>query len=268
MKRISIIVLAFLFALPLCAADRTIVNGLDLWQTPGDGTTFADFAKEPLPAGFFCPGSAPFTGRVILKGVPIAADRPGALGPADTIIQRLDNATFKRNVATTRIQMRAMQFEGVAPVKTSCGDFAVKVTLDGEQPITTMRIVRDSAKGGRFFAPIFVNVKISFAPADRSTTEALEIRKELRFPPAKNQRWSAPPANAHLATEGVLKVDTDSDNVPDTFLPGTTNFLAGRPNVVSRLEVQKAIQQVDDCPGGCHCADDCGIHCPVTVYPY
>jgi tetratricopeptide (TPR) repeat protein len=53
------------------------------------------------------------------------------------------------------------------------------VTLDGRQPITTMRIVRDNEKGGRFFAPIWINVKLSFRPAGGSTTEAaLELRKE------------------------------------------------------------------------------------------
>jgi hypothetical protein len=261
---ILIIAFALLFAAPAWAADRTLINGLDLWQTPGDGTTLANFAKQALPAGFFCPGSAPFTGKVVLRGIPIASSRPGALGPTDTIVQRLDNATFnKRGVATTRIQMRAMQFESVAPVKTACGDFNLKVTLDGEQPITTMRIVRDNAKGGRFFAPIWVNVKMSFTPVGRTTTEALELRRELRFPPAKGQRWSAKPSNSGSPTEGIFKVDTDSDGVPDTFLPGTSNFAAGRPNVVQKLEVQKAAAY---CAEGCHCSDDCGIHCPAPAY--
>jgi hypothetical protein len=267
MKRpsmILIIAFALLVAVPAFAADRTITNGVDLWQTPGDGTSFADFSEQSLPAGFFCPGSGPFTGTIVLKGIPIAGDKPGALGPTDTIIQRLDNATFnKRGVATTRIQMRAMQFESAAPVKTACGDFNLKVTLDGEQPITTMRIVRDHAKGGRFFAPIWVNVKLSFTPVGRITTEALELRKELRFPPARDQRWSAKPGNSGLPTEGVLKVDTDNDGVPDAFLPGTSNFAAGRSAVPQKFELQKATA----CRSGCHC-DDEGIHCPVVVEEY
>ena len=254
MKRLTVCTLiaaVFLFAVPALALDRAIVNGVDLWRTPGDGTTFADFSKEFLPAGFFCPGSAPFTGQVVLKGIPIATAKPGALGVTDTIIQRLDNATFnKRGVATTRIQMRAMQFENVAPIKTSCGDFNLKVTLDGEQPVTQMRILRDNTKGGRFFAPIFVNVRLSFTPVGRVTTEALELRKALRFPPAPNAQWLAQPGNSGLPTEGVLKVDTDSDGVPDTFLPGTTNFVAGR----SAAGVKAT---------ACHTASE-GQHCPVA----
>jgi len=263
MRKLSVLTLvgfAVLLAVPAFAADRTITNGVDLWQTPGNGRTFADFSKQSLPAGFFCPGSAPFTGRVVLKGIPIASSKPGALGVTDTIIQRLDNATFnKRGVATTRIQMRAMQFQNVAPVKTACGDFNLKVTLDGEQPVTRMRIVRENEKGGQFFAPIWVNVRLSFTPVGRATTEALELRKVLRFPPAPNAQW-ADVSGTGRGTEGVLKVDTDSDGVPDTFLPGTTNFAAGRPSVPEKATL---VYIVDD--SGCHTQDE-GQHCPVPAY--
>ncbi|HEV2845551.1 MAG TPA: hypothetical protein VG477_11940 [Thermoanaerobaculia bacterium] len=255
MKKLAVFTLAvfaILLAVPAFAADRAIANGIDLWQTPGDGTTFADFSKQSIPAGFFCQNSEPFTGRVVLKGVPIASN--GALGDTDTIIQRLDNTTFnKRGVARTRIQMRAMQFEGVAPVKTVCGDYKLRVVLDGVQPVTTMRIVRDSPKGGRFFAPIHVNIKLVFEPVGRVTTEALEIRKALRFPPARLQEWSFSRNNVN----GFVKVDTDSDGTPDTFLPGgTSGFVAG-------LSAAPKIAAYTDPVTGCHIEDE-GQHCPVV----
>lgn len=260
MKKLSVLaVFALILALavPAVAADRVITNGVDLWRTPGNGTSFADFSKEPIPAGFFCPGSSAFTGRIVMKGVPIASNRPGALGDADTIIQRLDNATFnKRGVATTRIQMRAMQFEGVTPVKTACGDFKAFVRLDGEQPVTTMRIVRDHEKGGRFFAPISVNIKLVFEPVGRTTTEVWEIRKELRFPPARRQEWTGYD-NAKIArASGFVKVDTDSDGTPDTFLPGSSNFAAG----ISAFPEKIASDS-------CHMETE-GQHCPDGFYPY
>jgi hypothetical protein len=253
MKKLSlftIIAFAILLAAPAFAADRVITNGIDLWRTPGDGTTFADFSKQSLPAGFFCHKSEPFTGRVALKGVPIASN--GAVGDADTIIQRLDNATFnKRGVARTRIQMRAMQFESMAPVETACGQYKLRVTLDGQQPITTMRIVRDNEKGGRFFAPIHVNVKLVFEPVGRVSTEALEVRKALRFPPAKLQEWSV----NKPVVEGFVKVDTDSDGILDTFLPGgTSGFMAG---------LSAAPQKYWDAGSNCHVEDE-GQHCPVV----
>jgi len=256
MKRLStimILVFAVVLAVPAFAVDRVITNGIDLWMTRGDGSTFADFSKQSIPAGFFCFKSEPFTGRIVLRGIPIATES-GTLGRTDTIIQRLDDATFsKRGVATTRIQMRAMQFESVAPVKTACGSFNAYVTLDGEQPITNMRIVRDHEKGGRFYAPIWVNVKIAFKPVGRITTEALELHKALRFPPARNAQWSD---GSHLsvAYEGFVKVDTDSDGRADTFLPGTSNFAAGRSAIP---------QKYFDPVSGCHVEDE-GQHCPVT----
>jgi hypothetical protein len=255
MKRLStilILAVAVLLAVPALAADRVITNGIDLWTTLGDGSTFADFSKETIPAGFFCHRSEAFTGQVVMKGVPVATGQAGVLGNADTIVQRLDNAAFnKRGVATTRIQMRAMQFESVAPVKTSCGLFKVHLTLDGEQPITTMRIVRTSEKGGRFYAPIWVNIKMVFEPVGRVTTEALELRKALRFPPAPNAQWRSGPGGVGVSYHGFVAVDTDGDRTPDTYLPGTSNFAAG---------LSPAFQKAS----ACHTADD-GQHCPLPT---
>ena len=259
MKKLTVFTLvafAVLLAAPAFAADR-ITNGVDLWMTRGDGTSFADFTKQPIPAGFFCEKSKPFRGRIVMRGIPIATAEPGVLKNTDTIVQRLDDAVFdEQGVATTRIQVRAMQFEALAPVKTVCGLYKAYVTLDGEQPITTMRIVREHEKGGRFFAPISVNIKISFKPVGRVTTEAFELRKSLRFPPATNQMWSFSAGDVPRC-EGFVKVDTDSDGVPDTFLPGTSNFVAGRPAVPHRFGLQKD----GVCMDGCHCASE-GMHCP------
>lgn len=231
MKRFSkfgMIVLAFLLAVPAFAADNVIYNGIDLWHTRGDGSTRVDFSRQPLPAGFFCFKSEPFSGQIVFQGVPVATNIPGALGKADTVIQRLDDAAFnKRGVALTRLQVRAMNFVSVSPVKTACGSFIATVSLDGEQPITRMRIIRDDDKGGRFVAPISVNVKISFMPVGRAMTEPLEIRKSLRFPPAKNQTWESLATPSSSKATGFLLVDTDGDRRPDTYLPGTSNFGVG-----------------------------------------
>ena len=81
MKKLSVlavVVFALLLAVSAFAANRVMTNGIDLWVTPGDGSTFADFSIEKIPAGFFCAGSPAFTGRVALKGIPIASG--GAVG--------------------------------------------------------------------------------------------------------------------------------------------------------------------------------------------
>src|SRR5262249_3091456 len=64
-------------------------------------------------------------------------------------------------------------------------------------------------------------------PVDRATTERLEIQKSLRFPPLANQRWSSLPAQPRHQVKGFLLVDTDGDGIPDTYLPGTSNFGVG-----------------------------------------
>jgi hypothetical protein len=212
---------------PVMAADNVIFNGSDLWVTPADGSTFADFSQEPIPAGFFCSKSAPFTGRITFKGVPLTTSE-GPLGKVDTIVQRLDDAVFnKRGVATTRIQMRALLLESIAPVKTACGSFRVKVRLEGAQPITRMRIERRSEDGGRFAAPVAVNVRMSFLPVSGRAHERLEVTRKIRFRPSVIP-WSTPTGESRgLEKAGVLLVDTDGDGRPDTYLPGTSNFAAG-----------------------------------------
>src|SRR3954454_11110532 len=101
-RSLGILLLLSGFATSVFAADRAIQNGIDVWSTAGDGSTFVDFAQNPIPAGFFCAGSAPFTAKVAFQGVPLMTDNK-ALGNTDTIVQRLDNAVFnKRGTAVTR----------------------------------------------------------------------------------------------------------------------------------------------------------------------
>lgn len=240
------LVLLLLSSLPVSAADRVIQSGIDLWSTPADGKTFADFSRNPIPAGFFCYNSAPFNGRIVFRGIPVATGEKGALGKTDTIVHRLDDAVFnKRGVAVTRIQMRVLHLESVQPIKTSCGAFNVEVRLNGEQPITRMRIVRESDTGGRFYAPIAINSKLVFRPAGRASNEILEISRNVRFPATQGIKWAGDFGNRGVQRPGFVLVDTDNDRLPDTYLSGTSsNFAAGWPRT--------AVDKVDDMPPSCH----------------
>ena len=189
---VSAVALVVLLVAPAFAAERVIYNGIDLWQTKGNGSTFRDFSKAPIPAGFFCAKSAPFTGKIVFRGVPVATN--GSLGVTDTIVQRLDDAVFNENgTAVTRLQVRALSFEGTAPIKTSCGLFKVRVTLDGEQPVTHMRIIRNDENGGHFLSPIWVNVKLIFTPVSGPSREPLELSRKLRFAADSKAVWSDKP---------------------------------------------------------------------------
>ena len=245
------------------AADRVIQNGIDVWATPDDGSTFVDFAKTPIPAGFFCPGSSPFTGKEAFKGEPIVTGTPGALGTTDTIVQRLDDAAFnKRGVAMTRVQFRALSLKSLAPIETECGKFTVTAALDGVQPITRMVITRENKTGGRFTAPLALNVKVRFEPVGRVSEEALEIPVAVRFPGTVKMPWQK--ASAPVPA-GFVLVDTDGDRVADTYLPGTSNLIAGQSSRLTSAgagAAEKARYCHDDGEGGLHCVllcDGCQI---------
>jgi hypothetical protein len=263
----SVLALLLLIALPVSAADRVIQNGIDLWYTAGDGRTFINFAKDPLPAGFFCFKSAPFTERVIFRGIPVATGEKGGLGPTDTIVQRLDDAVFnKRGVAVTRVQVRALHFESVQPIQTACGAYKVEVRLNGVQPITRMRIVRNHESGGRFFAPIAVNGKVVFTPVGRASTEILEATRNVRFPANQGITWADRVGKQGVEKPGFVLVDTDNDRVPDTYLPGTSsNFAAGWKKPMG-LQLKTA--EMAEVASDCHLVEDTEGHCPggVTYY--
>ncbi|HEX4961145.1 MAG TPA: hypothetical protein VF173_09940 [Thermoanaerobaculia bacterium] len=236
------------------AADRAIQNGIDVWQTKGDGSTLVDFARNPIPAGFFCAGSSSFTGKVAFQGVPVATGTPHALGATDTIVQRLDDAVFnRRGVAVTRTQVRALSLKSVAPLQTECGQFEATVRLNGVQPITQMVIRREDANGGTFSGPLSLNVKVSFTPVGRVSREALEIPLEIRFPANAAYPWRTKVAAPVPA--GFVHVDTDGDGVADTYLPGTSNFFAGQSGRAGALEKRQVCH--DDGTGQIHCTTIC-----------
>jgi hypothetical protein len=285
-------VLTLLVAVPALARDAVITNGIDLWKTPAAGGTYADFSKEPLPAGFFCATSAPFTGKIVFKGVPIKTNPANVLREADTIIQRLDDAVFTKNlvtinpfpmrgvdgkvsqvgasffqgreVATTRVQVKAISFVSVRPVETACGSYQVRASLSGDQPITEMVIVREHANGGSFYAPLSLNIKLTFTPT--SGGAPLEAMKTIRFPAKAFSAWTET-SGKRFAYNGFVSVDSNSTGVMDLMLPGTSNFAAGfkdAPSDGHGPARKVAYQGVPYCDGsGVYYADDCHATDPI-----
>jgi len=217
-----------LLAAPLAAAEPVIHRGVDTFTTIASGTTFYDFAQNPIPAGFFCKSSAPFTGRVTLKGLPLETGAPGQLHGADTVIERLDDATFDASgTAVTRIQFRALSLVSVAPIKTACGSYHVYVSLAGKQRVTTMRINRTQENGGTFSAPLAVNAKMAFIPVKpQKSARKLELTGSFTFP-ATPISWSTTGGAATKRLGGSVLVDTNGDLAPDTVFSGSTNFWPG-----------------------------------------
>ena len=270
---ILLALLLTLAALPALGQDM-IHNGIDLWRTPA-GYSYIDFSEKPLPAGFFCSGSEPFTGRVVWGGVPLATHPRGVLNGTDTIVQRLDDAVFDdQGIARTRLQVRALSMASVEPIRTSCGSFDVAVGLaDGEQPITEMRIVREDATGGSFDSVLALNVRLTFTPVRGGT--ALEMTQMTYLPSSTAGVWSNEPPlgldgkpdyTLRNRLQGFVAVDTDGDGRTDLSLPGLSNFYAFGPEV-SESAVGETSQARGCVPppglpychnewGDCHCTEN------------
>lgn len=268
---LTVLVPSLLLGLSPLSADPVIQRGVDVFTTPGDGRTFFDFSYNPVPAGFFCKGSKAFIGRVAFKGLPLATAIPGQLRGADTVIERLDDAVFDdKGIAVTRLQFRALSMVSIKPIKTSCGAFHVYVSLDGRQRVTTMNILRTQEGGGNFVAPLAVDGRITFVPvkpARNKSARKLELPASLTFP-ASPIPWSLSEGGMAKGI-GATVVDTNGDQVPDTLLPGTSNFAPGRSP--SLLTTTKSWGCPTCAQYTCHAAEGhehCYIEPPPPGCPY
>jgi hypothetical protein len=261
------IVAALISGAPALGAGA-IHNGVDLWMTVA-GFAQTSFANEPLPAGFFCEGSQPFTGKIVFKGSPLTVEPAGSLGSIDTVVRRLDDAKFNaKGEAVTRIQLMALSLVSAKPIETSCGKYDVAVSLTGKQPVTTMRIFQTDAAGGTYTAPLALNVKAVFTPVSGDKSGRREVTRRIDLGPGTHSVWAY--VNLPRYKQGV-RVDTDGDGRPDTVLPASSNFLAGvspavlkspppLPHRASSTTSGSTASDTIACPAGqcpyqsCHCA--------------
>jgi len=217
------LILALISGSPLLAGEP-IHNGVDLWMTVA-GFAQTGFANEPLPAGFFCEGSQPFTGSVKLKGAPLTVEPTGSLGAIDTVVRRLDDAKFDaKGEAKTRLQLMALSLVSMQPIETSCGKYDVAISLAGKQPVTMMKIFQSDAFGGTYSAPLAINGKIVFTPVNGDKSGRREVVRRVDLGPGTNSVWAY--VNLPRYKQGV-RVDTNGDGRPDAVLPAASNFLAG-----------------------------------------
>jgi hypothetical protein len=254
------LILAVIGGSPLLAAEAAndvIHQGVDLWMTVA-GFAKTSFAQEPIPAGFFCADSKPFTGTVVFKGSPLAMTPARSLGSIDTVVRRLDDAKFnEKGEATTRIKLVALSLVSTQPVETSCGKYDVSVNLTGLQPTTTMKIIRTEALGGTYSAPLALNVKAVFTPVNGDKSGKRELTRRIDLGPGSKSVWTYVSTPQYKA--GVM-IDTDGDGKPDTVLPGSSNFLAGvEPSVLKNPPARPMFADVPSGDPPC---------CPTPLCPY
>ncbi|MCP4658478.1 MAG: hypothetical protein GY856_23955 [bacterium] len=149
------------------ASAQVIEAGSDLWNTPADGGgTHANFAVDPIPRGFFCPGSAPFTDSLPLHGVPLVTEPAGVLADTDTVVERLSDVYD--GWGSTQVIVRALQLRSSQPIEIICprtGEttfWTATACLKGAQVAGEMDIYQEFENGGGFDAYLPVTVKLKF----------------------------------------------------------------------------------------------------------
>jgi hypothetical protein len=206
-----------------------IAPGVDVFQTSASRPTSVDFAPHPIPAGFFCPGSAPFNGHVELKGVPLTTVPPGVLGTSDTVVERLKEGVFSpAGTATIPVQVRALQLTGVKPLSVSCKGgpttWKVDVCLCEKQPETKIVAKVDQACGcGHFNGELVLETCLRFTNTATGKVTG-PIRQEVRLKIA-DMPWCPRPVRNSLAT-GPFSVKS-CDRQTQERLPGTSPFSPG-----------------------------------------
>lgn len=243
----------------------SVAPGDDLWTTSSKAFTYSSFANDPIPADFFCLGSKPFTGRLNLRGERLAAEPAANLGNVDTIVRRLDEARFdEAGKAKTRIQLLALNLVSAEPIKTECGQYDVAVRLDGAQPTTEMTIVRTTADGGYYVAPLALNIKIAFTPVAGNNHPSRELARQIKLGSENIAVWSSTAPAFH---KGAVRVDTNGDGEPDTLVPAAAKgFVAGVAPMAAGTSLGTStggtsigvepVSPIRLCPyESCHCAE-------------
>lgn len=174
-------------------SDLVIQPGMDLFQTPGCGTSFYN---EPIDAGFFdfdeggescvpaastCVPSGPpninlcslaYGGGIGLLGQPLVTNPSGALSPADTIVSRLGAAFLPTPGSSTTIDIEivALSLVSASPITVTysgggTSQWNVEVCLsEFPQDQGTMTVTRGSCpgEGGTYSSSLPVWPKLIF----------------------------------------------------------------------------------------------------------
>lgn len=180
-------------ALTLCAllagftvearAQNVTGPASDLFYTPAGGSTFEDFSAAPVPAGFFGPGSDPFSGTVVYQGAPL--DATGIFYPTavDTIVERLTTAILPAcpSMQGIPIEIVALNLISVTPITVTFGggnptNYEVRACLASPpvvQNIGVMTITQTGTDGGTFSSSLPVTPRLIFTRCSTPTVPSL-----------------------------------------------------------------------------------------------
>jgi hypothetical protein len=207
-----------------------VVPGVDAFRTattPGKATG-VDFAANPIPAGFFCPGSPPFNGKVDLMGAPLQTNPPGVAGDSDTLVERLTEASFNGGPVTVPVRVRALRLTSVSPLSITCAGPTTNWRLDvcecGDQPSTDIDVKVDQECGcGHFNGGLKIKTCLRFTNlADNTVKGPIQQEVDLKI---NEMPWCPKPVQGALQIAGTFSVKDCDGNEVD--VRGTSNFYPG-----------------------------------------
>lgn len=221
-----------LLSAPAAMAQPIIKAGTDVLQTLGGNGTVYSFANNPLPAGFFCPGSAPFTGKIQLAGQSVLTKPAGVAAQADTVLERLADANLLGGSDAVPVVVRAMSLRGLGSIDVLCPNtgltrFRVDACTCGEQPITKIEIsLEDPACGcGTFSGEIALNVCLSFT--NTTTGDVLgPVSRPVSLKVDKSN-WCQKAGNGATNIAEAYHVATTCGYEDYLAVPATANFHPG-----------------------------------------
>ncbi len=218
------------------ASSYLIDAGVD-FLTTGSGS-YADFAVDPLPAGFFDPGSDAFTGRVEFTGDPLVQSAGDPIAPTDTIVVRQAPADLPQcpSSATVPIELTALGLVSSEPITVTFGAASpelwdVVASVSGQAPSNGTMTVRFecSGGGGSFDSTLNVLPRYVFTRRSDGATRVLDPGPTKIFQ-TTGAHWveSLSDGVGVLQAGPGVTVDGDNDGSPDFPLTlGSSNFFPG-----------------------------------------
>jgi hypothetical protein len=247
--------LALGLAAGAAAQTGDVLPGIDLWVTPGTGISTEDFADNPIPAGFFDPGSDPFTGIITWQGSPLPNLGGPSLGPTDTVVSRPVTAELPivGSQDTIPIEIVALNLVSVQPITVTYNggqnpeSWNVAACLSATaQSQGTMTISRDCDNGGTFSSTLPVRPKLIFTRASPPAIRTLDqgAAGEIQFA-TTGGRWlyNPNPQLQILRVQAGAVIDGNCDLTPDPALAGSSNFVPGVYSVACECSIPSAEEQ-------------------------
>lgn len=218
-----------------------VLQGDDCFTVPWDGGSYYDFANDPIPAGFFGPGSDPFDGIILLGGQQVDTDPPEVLGPTNAIIRRLETASFISCEIgdVIPVEIVSLNLVSVNPIRITFFGGTIPTFWDvdvclsiSQQQQGTMTITHSCDAGGIFNTNLWVLPKFRFTKTDEPEfQEILDFGIEHRSAPLLESglvEWTHSDHGLNLiSSPGGITVDHNCDGIIDKTVEPGSNFFGG-----------------------------------------